>query len=131
MTRLKVLLYIVAASQLALGGLTLVAPGAFFSWMGLTPPPPDNNYMLGMLAGRFLVFGMMFVWQAQKPEPSRFVIRAMVLIQAIDFLVGALYLGAGTITLATAAFPMFNAAVFGGLLLWWSRPEPQGMPERA
>lgn len=122
MNRLKILMWIIAISQLALGTLTLVMPATFFGWMGLTPPPLDNNYMLGMLAARFLAFGMIMIWLARSPAPSLFVIRAMVLIQLIDFSVGAFYLGTGAITLGTAAFPMFNAAVFGFLLYWWSNP---------
>jgi len=120
MTRLKALLYIIAISQLALGALTLVVPAAFFGWMGLSAPATDNNYMLGMLSARFLVFGLMLIWQARRVTPDLFIIRAMVLIQVIDFAVGAFYLATGVITLATAGFPMFNAALFAGLLVWFS-----------
>lgn len=122
MRRLSGLLWIVAISQLVLGALTLFAPATFFTWMGLTPPPTDNNYMLGMLAARFLAYGLGMIWLARSANPSLFWIRNMVVIQAIDFAVGAAYLAKGTIGLEVAVFPMFNAAVFGSLLYAWSRP---------
>lgn len=119
MNRLKTLLYIVAVSQLALGALTLLAPGPFFAWMGLSVPPIDNNYMLGMLAARFLAYGTGMIWLARQAEPQRFWILNMVFIQAIDFAVGAYYVATGVIGPEVAAFPMINAAIFGGLLWVW------------
>ncbi|HHS83176.1 MAG TPA: hypothetical protein ENJ68_06615 [Devosia sp.] len=122
MTRLKILLWIVALTQLLLGILTLFVPGPFFQAMGLTPPPPDNQYILGQLAARFLAYGIGMAWLARSPAPSRFWIRNMVLIQAVDFSVGAFYLFTGTIALSTAAFPMFNALWIGILLWLWQPP---------
>ena len=129
MMRLKILLWIVAVSQLVLGALTLLAPGPFFGWMGLTPPPADNQYMLGMLAARFIAYGIGMATLARAAVPSLFWIRNMVLIQVIDFAVGAFYIANGTIGPEVAAFPMFNAAAFAVLLWLWSsstgRPEAQ------
>ena len=123
MTRLKVLLYIVAASQLVLGALTLFAPGPFFAWMGLSVPPADNQYMLAMLAARFLAYGAGFVMLARSAEPDPFWIRNMVLVQAIDFAAGLYYVATGVIGLSVAAFPMVNAALFGVLLWLWTPRE--------
>lgn len=120
MTKLKVLLWIVAISQLALGALTLLAPATFFGWMGLSAPPANNQYMLGMLAARFIAYGLGMAWLARMRTPDRFWVRNMVLIQVIDFAVGAFYLANGTIGVAVAAFPMFNAALFASLLWLWS-----------
>lgn len=120
MTRLKTLLSIVAVSQFVLGAMTLFAPGPFFNWMGLTVPPPDNQYMLGMLAARFIAYGLGMVWLARQETPDRFWIRNMVLIQVVDFAVGLYYLANGIIGADVAAFPMFNAAVFAALLWIWT-----------
>ncbi len=120
MTRLKILLWIVAISQLVLGTVTLFAPGPFFAWMGLTVPPTDNNYMLGMLAARFLAYGFGFVALARSAEPDPFWIRNMVLVQAIDFAAGLFYVATGVIGWQVAAFPMVNAAIFGTLLWIWA-----------
>jgi hypothetical protein len=125
MTRLKALLWLIAASQFVLGALTLLAPGPFFAWMGLTVPPADNNYMLGMLAARFLAYGIGMAVLARQDAPDPFWIRNMILIQVIDFGVGAYYVASGTIGFAVAAFPMFNAALFATLLwLWGPRAGP-------
>jgi hypothetical protein len=120
MTRLKVLLWIVALSQIVLGVLTLFAPGPFFAWMGLTAPPEDNNYMLGMLAARFLAYGIGMGMLARAEKPDRFWILNMMLIQIVDFGVGLFYVATGTIGIAVAAFPMFNAALFIVLLWLWT-----------
>lgn len=119
---LKIALYLVAVSQFALGALTLFAPAFFLTTMGLTPPAPDNGYILAMLGARFVAYGIGMVWLARQSEPDRFWVRNMVLIQLIDFGAGAVYLGLGTVGLSVVAFPMFNAALFAGLLLFFSRP---------
>jgi hypothetical protein len=124
MTRLKYLLWVIAISQLVLGALTLLVPGPFFDWMGLTVPAEDNRYMLGMLAARFIAYGAGFVALARQELPDPLWIRLMVLIQAIDFGVGLYYLLTGVIGPEVVAFPMVNAVVFGGLLWLW-------MPRRA
>ena len=120
MNRLKILLIIVAISQLVLGALTLIVPGPFFAWMGLTVPPADNQYMLGMLAARFIAYGLGFLTLARAANPDGFWIRNMVLVQAIDFAAGLYYIATGVIGLDVAACPMVNAAIFGALLWLWA-----------
>lgn len=109
---LRPLLWIIAASQLVLAALTLFAPIPFFAWMGLTPPAPDNGYMIGMLGARFLAYGIGMVMLARAANPSRFWIANMVLIQAVDLALGLVYTALGIIPFAVAAFPMINAALF-------------------
>lgn len=128
MNRLKYLLWIVAVSQLVLGALTLLAPGPFFAWMGLSVPPADNQYMLGMLAARFFAYGIGMAALARAERPDPFWIRNMVLVQAIDFAAGLYYVATGVIGIDVAAFPMFNAAIFGVLLWLWA---PRAQAERA
>jgi hypothetical protein len=128
MTRLKVLLWIVALSQIVLGALTLIAPGPFFVWMGLTAPPANNNYMLGMLAARFLAYGIGMGMLARAERPERFWILNMMLVQIVDFGVGLFYVATGTIGTSVAAFPMFNAALFALLLWLWA---PSDEPKRS
>lgn len=117
MTKLKALLWLIALSQFALGALVLAVPGAFLGWMGLTAPPADTGYMLGMLGARFIAYGFGMVVLARAAEPDRFWLLNMALVQAIDFSVGLVYLADGRITLSTAAFPMTNALVFTSLIL--------------
>lgn len=125
MTRLKVLLWVVGISQIVLGALTLFAPTFFFETMGLSAPPADNTYMLGMLGARFLAYGLGMFWLARQAVPDLFWIRNMILIQLIDLGAGAFYLATGVIGLSVAAFPMFNATVFAVLLYLWSNPDGQ------
>lgn len=119
---LKVVLATVALSQFVLGGLVLFLPGTFAAWIGLRIPPPDTGYLLAMLGARFVASGIGLVWLARQPVPDRFWVRNMAFIQTIDFVAGAVFLATGTIGLSTAAFPMFNAALFAGLLFFLSRP---------
>lgn len=109
---LRPLLWIIAASQLVLAALTLFAPIPFFAWMGLTPPAPDNGYMIGMLGARFLAYGIGMVMLARATNPSRFWIANMALIQVIDLTLGLAYTALGIVPLVVAAFPMVNAALF-------------------
>lgn len=118
---LKPLLFVIALAQLALGALSLFAPIAFATWMGLTPPPADSAYLMGMLGARFLVLGLGLIVVARQTRPDRDWVLAMAAIQALDFAAGAALLAQGTISLATAALPMTNAALFA-LGLWVLRP---------
>ena len=119
MMKLRVLLWIVALSQLVLGTFTLLFPTQFFVLMGLTAPPADNKYMLGMLSARFIAYGLAFVALARAEIPDPRWIRNMVLIQLIDFGAGLYYVLTGVIGFGIAGFPMFNAALFATLLWLW------------
>ena len=75
--------------------------------------------MLGMLAARFIAYGLAFIALAQAEVPDRRWIRNMVLIQLIDFGAGLYYVLTGVIGLGVAGFPMFNASLFATLLWFW------------
>jgi len=122
MRKLTVLLWIIGIVQLVLGVLFLVAPQAIIGWMGLTIPAADAGYILGMLAARFIAYGIGMFYIARNPQGNRFWINNMILIQVIDLAVGLFYTLNGTITLSVSAFAMFNATVFIILLLLW-RPK--------
>ncbi len=119
--KLKVLLYLIGIVQLVLGVLYLFAPHLLLRAMGHSLPMADINYPLGMLAARFLAYGIGMFVIAASPFVHRFWIVNMALIQAIDLAVGVFYTANGTLPLSLSAFPMFNAAMFA-LLLWWWRP---------
>lgn len=126
---LKPLLWIIAASQLVLGALTLFLPFTFFGWMGLTIPPADTAYMIGLLGARFVAYGIGMIMLARQPEPSSFWMGNMLLIQLIDFAVGAAYLLRGIVGLSVLAFPMTNAAIFAaGLAFVLLAPRRAGQP---
>jgi len=119
---LKIVLWLVAVSQFALGALTLFVPTQFAAWMELPALPAGDGYLLAMLGARFLASGVGLVWLTRQPAPDRFWVRNMALIQLLDLAAGTAYVATGTIPLPVAAFPMFNAALFALLLWLFSRP---------
>jgi hypothetical protein len=121
MTKIKIVCYIIAASQLVLGAIYLLAPGAFIAWQGLTPIAPDTGYPLAMLAGRFLVYGVGMIIIAHQPVKYRVWLDGMIAIQLIDLLAGGYYTASGIVGIAESAIAMFDAALFIALLVWIRR----------
>lgn len=122
MKKLKVLLVIIGIVQLILGALFLFAPQTIMGLMGLTVPAADAGYILGMLAARFIAFGLGMFWCARDPEQNIFWINNMILIQLIDLAAGVYYTATGVVSLESSGFAMFNATVFI-ILLWLWRPK--------
>jgi hypothetical protein len=117
--KLKILLIVVGVVQLVLGGAYLLAPHALLQAMGHSLPAADINYPFGMLAARFLAYGLGMFTMAREPVRHEFWIRNMVLVQAIDLGVGVYYTLAGAVSLQLSAFPMFNATLIAALLWLW------------
>lgn len=122
MTYSRFVLGLLALSQLVLGALTLVAPAPFFAAMGLATPPTDTFYLIGMLASRFLVIGVVLVVLARRGAADPIWLGAMLAIQLIDLGVGLYYTGIGVLPLAVSGFPMANAAILSLLLVGTLRP---------
>ena len=120
--KLKVFLMIVGVVQIVLGLLYLIFPHEFLHAMGHTIPMNDINYPFGMLAARFLAYGVGMFVIARNPVEHRFWIMNMVFIQVVDLAVGVFYTLNGTISLSLSGFPMFNATLIAALLWIW-RPE--------
>ena len=72
MKKLKILAMIIGLVQLVLGILLLFTPVFFLQWMGLSVPHPDDNYMFGMLAARFIAYGIGMFVIAKAPEQNLF-----------------------------------------------------------
>lgn len=121
--KLKVLLVVLGVVQLVLGVAYLLFPLEMLRWMGHTLPAPDIEYPLGMLAARFLAYGIGMFVIARAPARHAFWIYNMILIQVIDLAVGIIYTLSNTVPLSVSGFPMFNAALFT-ILLWLWRPRP-------
>ena len=124
MKKLQGLLILIGIVQLVLGALFLFAPQWIMGMMGLTVPPADSGYMFGMLAARFIAFGLGMFWCARAPEENVFWINNMILIQIIDLAAGIYYTATGVIAISSSAFPMFNATLFIILLTMW-RPKTE------
>ncbi|MEZ4519312.1 MAG: hypothetical protein R3C44_21640 [Chloroflexota bacterium] len=124
MRKLTLLLRVIGVVQLVLGALYLFVPFTFLGVMGHSIPDADIAYPLGMLAARFLAYGMGMLYIAPEPEKHVFWINNMIFVQAIDLAVGIFYTATGAVDLRLSAFPMFNATVFIILLLLW---RPRGV----
>lgn len=122
MKKLTILLRVIGVVQLILGAAYLFAPGTFTTSMKLSAAPHDTNYAFGMLAARFLAYGIGMLVIARDPVRNLFWINNMILIQLIDLGVGVFYTANGTLALSSSAFPMFDAVIFVGLLFLW-RPK--------
>ena len=121
MKKLEYLLKLVGVLQIALGLAYLFAPGIFLHAMGHSQPPADIYYPLGMLAARFIAYGIALIVIAREPVQNILWINFMILIQVIDLGVGIFYTAKGILPLSLSGFPMFNA-VWIILLLALLRP---------
>jgi hypothetical protein len=120
--KLKVLLRVIGVVQLVLGALYLFIPTRFLAMQGLSTPGADIAYPLGMLAARFLAYGIGMLFIAREPEKQLFWINNMILIQALDLAAGIFYTATGVVSLTHSGFPLFNATLFIVLLTLW-RPK--------
>jgi len=119
MKKLTIVLRVVGILQIVLGAAYLLAPGALSEWMKLSPAPHDANYAYGMLASRFIAYGIGMFVIARDPQRNIFWIKNMILIQGVDLGVGVFYTAKGVLSLSSSAFPMFNAALIATLLFLW------------
>lgn len=119
MLKLRILLRVVGAIQIVLGLFYLFAPAMFLEAIGHSIPADDIFYPLGMLASRFLVLGVVFIYIARDPIQHRLWIIAMIFIQLIDLAVGIFYTATGVVELSDSLFPMFNATWIAALLYLW------------
>lgn len=124
MKKLRILLRVVGGIQIVLGLFYLFAPAFLLESIGHSIPEDDIFYPLGMLAARFLVFGVVFIFIARDPAQHALWITAMIFIQLIDLAVGAFYTATGVVALKDSAFAMFNATWIAALLYLW-RPRTE------
>ena len=119
MKKTTYLLYVVGTIQIILGLFYLFAPAFFLKNIGHSIPEPDNFYVLGMLASRFIAYGIAFIYVAKTATENVLWIKFMILIQLIDLAVGIFYTMTGVVHIADSAFPMFNATWITVLLYLW------------
>lgn len=102
-------LRLVGSIQLGLGLLYLFGPDWLLQAMGHSAVAADIHYPLGMLAARFLAYGVGLWVVARQPQAHRFWIGNMIAIQLIDLAVGLAYTANGVLPLSLSGFPMVNA----------------------
>ena len=126
MKKLTYLLKLIGIIQISLGLAYLFVPALFLQSMGHSLPQPDIYYPLGMLAARFIAYGIALLVISSAPAQHILWINLMILIQAIDLLVGIVYTATGVLPLSLSGFPMFNAIWIILLLALW-RPRAESI----
>lgn len=117
MRALRVTLITIGVFQLFFGAVFLAAPSTTARLLDLAPAaPPWTNWLLAMMAGRFLGYAWGMFAAARDPLRHRAWIDTMILVQAVDWVATLAYLGSGDLRLGqvtTAAFapPVFIAAL--------------------
>lgn len=119
MKKTTYLLYVIGVIQIILGIFYLFLPEFFLKSIGHSIPQADIYYPLGMLAARFIAYGIAFIYIAKEPLKNILWIKFMVLIQLIDLGAGIFYTMSGVVNISDSAFPMFNATWMIILLLLW------------
>lgn len=114
-----VFLRVVGSVQLVLGVAYLFFPGAVLQQMGHSVAAQDLYYPLGMLAARFVAYGVGFWIISREAKDHALWVALMGLIQAIDLGVGIVYTATGVLPLQLSAFPMFNAVWIGATCTIW------------
>ena len=130
MKKLKIVLVIVGVIQLVLGLFYLFMPLTFLDLMGHTAVQADIAYPLGMLAARFLAYGVGMLYIARDPAKNLFWINNMIFIQVIDLAVGVYYTATGVVGLQDSGFAMFNATWIIILLALW-QPKASSLAQEA
>ncbi|MEQ1589076.1 MAG: hypothetical protein ABL902_01825 [Gallionella sp.] len=115
----RIALKVVGSIQTVLGLAYLLAPNMLLLKMGHSPLAADLLYPFGMLASRFLAYGIGLWIMSSDPEKHILWIRLMAFIQLIDLAVGVFYTATGAVPLSLSAFPMFNAIWIGLLFAFW------------
>jgi len=109
---LKGTLWVIAVIQFVLGIAFLAVPAQAAYALGLSVAPGWANWLFGMMAARFLGFGYGMVIAARNLAKARPWIKAMIAIQAIDWLVTVKYLLAGAVTLTQVSTASFLPVIF-------------------
>ena len=115
-------LRLVGAVQIVLGLLYLVLPDWMLASMGHSAVAADLHYPLGMLAARFLAYGLGLILASREPLRHAMWIRLMAVIQAIDLVVGIVYTLRGVVGVELSGFPMVKAVWIAALCLWAAAP---------
>src|SRR5690348_14943955 len=82
--REAILFRVIAVLQCVLGIACLFFPRQFLGMMGLSDPAAASFYPLGMLASRFIAYGIGFWIVAPTASANLVWIRLMAVIQAVD-----------------------------------------------
>lgn len=120
MRPLKLVLYVIGSFQLVLGLAFFAAPGPVAHQLGFAPAAPGwVNWLLAMMAARFLGYAYGMFWAARHPDGAGPWIDTMIVIQTIDWLATVAYLHSGDVTLRQVTTASFMPVLFIVALAWF------------
>ncbi len=116
----------IAVVQFGFGAVFLFAPAATARLFGFPPAPGWSDWLLGMMAARFIGYGFGLLLAARNPYEHRAWIQTMIFVQAIDWILTVFHLSKGDITLmqvpTAVIFPLLWLALLAGNRTPWTRP---------
>jgi hypothetical protein len=119
--RLRVSLYAIAVTQLVFGLVFLIPDQPVADLLGLRPPAPHwANWLLTMMAARFLGYATGMFAAARAPQRHLAWINTMIVVQVIDWVATVAYLAAGVLTLRQVSTAAILPPLFIAGLLWWN-----------
>ena len=104
-------LVVIGVVQLVLG-VAMLVPDLFQRMMGLDEAPEWVNWLFAMFGARAVGFGYGMLVAARNPAQNMTWIRAMIGVQAIDWVATLAYLATGAVTLAQVTTAAFLPVVF-------------------
>ncbi|MFC9893999.1 hypothetical protein ACFVMC_09920 [Nocardia sp. NPDC127579] len=119
MRSLRVILMVIAVSQLVLGVLFLAAPTLVRNIFQFeTAEPGWTDWLMVMMGGRFLGFAYGMYLAAR--DPSRHVawINAMIVVQAVDWIATVIHLATGDVRLTQVPTTVVMPVVAVVVLMW-------------
>lgn len=114
---LRATLIFIAVVQFILGAAFLLMPQTAVQTLGLSATPDWANWLFGQMGARFIGFGIGMLVAARNFTQALPWIWAMILVQAMDWIVTLKYLLAGSVTLPQVSTAPYFPLLFIALLL--------------
>lgn len=114
---LQITLVVVGLAQIFFGVAFTFAPAQFAGLLGLPVTPPWPYWMFSMFGARCFGFAYGMFLAASDPKSNTPWIKAMIMVQAVDWLGTLYYLANGAVTLAQVSAAAYLPLIFVVLLL--------------
>jgi hypothetical protein len=114
---LRITLGAIGVVQFVLGIIFLFLPAQFAKLVGLTTVPEWVYWMFAMFSARAFGFAYGMFVAMRQPEEHRAWIRAMIIVQAIDWLATLYFLLRGAVSLVQVSTASFLPIIFIVVLL--------------
>jgi len=116
---LRYTLGFIGVVQVILGMVFIFLPTQFAAMLGLADTPPWALWMFSMFGARALGFAYGMFLAMRDPAQHTGWIRAMIVVQAIDWIATAYFLMNGSVTLIQVSTAAFLPIIFIAVLVRW------------